>query len=221
VHEPLHSLRLRIAAYPAAHLIAVTKKRPLQQIQALYQEGQRAFGENHALEMQEKAKAMPPDCEWHFIGHLQTNKVKSIAAHVHTIHSVDSMRLMDEIQKRAAMAQRKIRVLLQVHIAQEEHKFGIRPESMNDFMHQLQSIAHPNLLVSGLMGMATQTEDPSQIRQEFRLLYDLFQQIKINFRSLDADFKEISMGMSNDYLLALEEGSTMLRIGSLLFEEGA
>ncbi|MFM8976882.1 MAG: YggS family pyridoxal phosphate-dependent enzyme [Bacteroidota bacterium] len=221
MHEPLHSLRLRLAAYPAAHLIAVTKKRSLQQIQALYQEGQRAFGENHALEMQEKAMAMPLDCEWHFIGHLQTNKVKTIATHVHTIHSVDSMRLMDEIQKRAAMAQRKIRVLLQVHIAQEEHKFGIPPETLGDFMYQLQRIEHPNLIVSGLMGMATQTEDPSQIRKEFCLLYDLFQQIKTNFRSLDADFKEISMGMSNDYLLALEEGSTMLRIGSLLFEEGA
>jgi len=220
VHEPLHSLRLRLAAYPAAQLIAVTKTRPLHQIQALYQEGQRAFGENHALEMQEKAKSMPPDCEWHFIGHLQTNKVKSIAAHVHTIHSVDSMRLMDEIQKRAAMAQRKIRVLLQVHIAQEEHKFGIPPETLGDFMYQLQRIEHPNLIVSGLMGMATQTEDPSQIRQEFRLLHDLFQQIKINFRSRDTNFREISMGMSNDYLLALEEGSTMLRIGSLLFEEG-
>ncbi|MFM8959405.1 MAG: YggS family pyridoxal phosphate-dependent enzyme [Bacteroidota bacterium] len=221
MHDPLHSLLLHLADYPAAHLIAVTKKRSLQQIQALYQEGQKAFGENHALEMQEKAKAMPPDCEWHFIGHLQTNKVKSIATHVHTIHSVDSMRLMDEIQKRAAMAQRKIRVLLQVHIAQEEHKFGIPPETLGDFMHQLQRIEHPNLIVSGLMGMATQTEDPSQIRKEFRLLYDLFQQIKTNFRSLDPDFKEISMGMSNDYLLALEEGSTMLRIGSLLFEEGA
>ncbi len=220
MHEPLRSLHRILEGYPDARLIAVTKKRPVHQIQDLYHAGQRTFGENHALEMQEKALVMPSDSEWHFIGHLQSNKVKFIAPHVHTIHSVDSLRLMDEIQKRAASANRTIRVLLQVHIAQEEHKFGIKPEALLDFTQQLQNIEYPNLLITGLMGMATQTDDSIQIRKEFRLLYNLFQQIRKEYRSRDAIFKEISMGMSNDYLIALEEGSTMVRIGSLLFEEG-
>jgi len=218
VYEILTSLQQTFEGYPRTRLIAVTKMRSLDQLQALYQLGQRAFGENHALEMREKALTMPSDSEWHFIGHLQTNKVKIIAPHVHTIHSVDSLHLIDEIQKRAASASRVIRILLQIHIAQEKHKYGIKPETLNDFMHQMHIDNYPNILITGLMGMATQTDNQEQIRKEFRLLYNLFQQIKNNLRNNDSRFCEISMGMSNDYLIAMEEGSTMVRIGSLLFE---
>lgn len=218
MYEILTSLQQTFEGYPRTRLIAVTKMRSLEQLQALYQLGQRAFGENHALEMREKALTMPSDSEWHFIGHLQTNKVKIIAPHVHTIHSVDSLHLIDEIQKRAASASRVIRILLQIHIAQEKHKYGIKPETLNDFMHQMHIDNYPNILITGLMGMATQTDNKEQIRKEFRLLYNLFQQIKNNLRNNDSHFCEISMGMSNDYLIAMEEGSTMVRIGSLLFE---
>lgn len=218
MYEILTSLQQTFEGYPRTRLIAVTKMRSLDQLQALYQLGQRAFGENHALEMREKALTMPSDSEWHFIGHLQTNKVKIIAPHVHTIHSVDSLHLIDEIQKRAASASRVIRILLQIHIAQEKHKYGIKPETLNDFMHQMHIDNYPNILITGLMGMATQTDNQEQIRKEFRLLHNLFQQIKNNLRNNDSHFCEISMGMSNDYLIAMEEGSTMVRIGSLLFE---
>lgn len=207
-----------LAEHPKSRLIAVSKKRSVSQMMNLYLAGQRAFGENHALELREKALAMPPDCEWHFIGHLQTNKVKVIAPYVHTIHSVDSLRLMDEIQKRTAATGRLINILLQVHIAQEENKHGISPEALPEIMHGFQESAYPHLRLTGLMGMATQTQDAEQIRSEFRLLYSLFQQIKKEFKINDKSFKEISMGMSDDYLIALEEGSTMIRIGSLLFE---
>jgi pyridoxal phosphate enzyme (YggS family) len=218
VHELLISLGQTMAEFPRARLIAVTKMRHTEQILLLYRYGLRAFGENHALEMRSKALELPSDCEWHFIGHLQTNKVKTIAPYVHTIHSVDSLRLMDEIQRRAASAERMIRILLQVHIAKEEHKYGIKPEALHEFMRSIQENNYPNLMITGLMGMATQTEDQGQIRSEFRLLHDLFQQIQKEFPGSVPHFTEISMGMSGDYLIALEEGSTMLRIGSLLFE---
>lgn len=217
--SPLQTLRSQLTAFPRARLVAVSKTRSTERIMDLYLEGQRCFGENHALELRQKASTLPPDIEWHFIGHLQTNKVKIIAPYVHTVHSVDSPRLLDELQKRALQNSRTVQVLLQVHIAQEEHKFGFKVPELMDFLQGLEPAEYPNLQLSGLMGMASLTSQTARIREEFRSLNELFQQIKKLHSDKLHGFEELSMGMSGDYLMALEEGSTLLRVGSLLFEE--
>ena len=192
-------------------LVAVSKTKPIEDIEALYQLGQRDFGENYVQELIDKQSKLPNDIRWHFIGHLQSNKVKYIAPFVHLIHGVDSLKLLKEIDKQAAKNNRIIDCLLQVHIATEETKFGMDEQELNEALHQLHFF--PNARVCGLMGMASFTEDQEKVRSEFRSLHNIFKQSAINHQPLAI----LSMGMSGDYSIAIEEGSTMVRIGSLLF----
>jgi hypothetical protein len=199
-------------------LVAVSKTKPVTDIEALYALGHRDFGENYVQELAEKQPQLPADTRWHFIGHLQSNKVKFISPFVHLIHSVDSLKLLQTINRQGASQNRKIRCLLQVHIASEETKFGLdRTEliSLLQFVTDHQEME--NIQISGLMGMASFTEDTQKVRSEFRLLKSLFEEMKEKFFYHDDNFKELSMGMSGDYKIAIEEGSTIVRIGSLLF----
>lgn len=202
---------------PGARLVAVSKTVDHDSIMEAYSAGQRIFGENRVQELVPKAEALPKDMEWHLIGHLQRNKVKYIAPFVHMIQSVDSMELLMEIEKQAAKYDRRISVLLQFHIAREDSKFGLNPNAWDSLksLNIWQEI--PHVKVCGLMGMATFTEDENQIRSEFQSLKNLFDRIKEDRIFPEADFCEISMGMSSDYAIALEEGATLIRIGSALF----
>ncbi|MFY0254231.1 YggS family pyridoxal phosphate-dependent enzyme [Chitinophaga sp. 30R24] len=210
----------RLAPYHA-RLVAVSKTKPVEDIAALYAAGQRIFGENYVQELTEKQAVLPADIEWHFIGHLQSNKVKYIAPFVHTIHAVDSLKLLQEINKQAAKQERIIYCLLQVHIAMEETKFGMDQQELqqllNTYKANLPDFA--NVRIAGLMGMATNTNNETQVRREFHQLHALFGSIKITYFNNESSFKELSIGMSADYSIALQEGSTMVRIGSLLFGE--
>ncbi|MBW0178256.1 YggS family pyridoxal phosphate-dependent enzyme [Sediminibacterium sp.] len=192
-------------------LVAVSKTKPVADIEALYALGQRAFGENYVQELVDKQALLPADIDWHFIGHLQTNKVKYIAPFVHLIHGVDSFKLLKEIDKQAARHNRVINCLLQIHIASEETKFGMDENELKDAMAQLDSF--PNVKVCGLMGMASFSDDESKVRGEFKILRDLLNESAISHQPSAI----LSMGMSGDYKIAIEEGSTMVRIGSLLF----
>jgi pyridoxal phosphate enzyme (YggS family) len=198
-------------------LIAVSKTKPVSGIMEAYQAGQRLFGENKAQEMEAKFPLLPKDIEWHFIGHLQTNKVKYIAPFVSCIHAVDSLRLLLEINREALRNNRIIPCLLQFHIAEEETKFGLsvlEAETMllSDTLKTLR-----NIEIAGVMGMATYTENMDQIRKEFRNLRNIFEMVKEAFFKDQPSFSEVSMGMSDDYQIAIEEGSTMVRIGSAVF----
>lgn len=184
-----------------------------------YEAGQRIFGESRAQELKAKQQLLPDDIEWHFIGTLQSNKVKDIAPFVHTIHSVDSLKLMQEIEKQAAKHQRKIRILLEIHIAEEETKQGLSPEACRQLLQQYSPINFPHLRIVGLMCMATYTDDERQIRDEFRRVNALFLELKETLFADDPQFNVLSMGMSHDYPIAIEEGSTMIRVGTLLFGE--
>ena len=188
-------------------LVAVSKTKPISDILKAYDSGQRIFGENKVQELTEKHKKLPKDIQWHMIGHLQTNKVKYIAPFVNLIHALDSEKLLKEIDKRAKQHDRKIDCLLQVHIAKEEHKFGIVPSEVSDFIENSEKYKNVNII--GLMGMATFTSDKVQIEAEFKELNTLFS----NFDKL----KVLSMGMSGDYKIAIESGSTMVRVGSTIF----
>ncbi|GMV77617.1 MAG: YggS family pyridoxal phosphate enzyme [Chitinophagaceae bacterium] len=191
-------------------LVAVSKIKPIEDILALYNLGQKDFGENYVQELVDKQSQLPTAIRWHFIGHLQSNKVKYIAPFVHLIHGVDSFKLLQEINKQAAKNNRIIKCLLQVHIAQETTKFGFGLNELND-LSMLQNL--PNIQVVGLMAMASFSEDKQLVRNEFKQLKKLFDTLKI----AQPQFSILSMGMSDDYTIALEEGSTMIRIGSLLF----
>ncbi|KAA9346022.1 YggS family pyridoxal phosphate-dependent enzyme [Adhaeribacter soli] len=198
-------------------LIAVSKTHPEALIQEAYDAGQRIFGENKAQEMAAKQPNLPQDIEWHMIGHLQTNKVKYIAPFVHTIQSVDSLKVLEEIEKQAAKHNRKINCLLQFHIAEEETKFGLSEAEANEI---LQSESYRNMQhvqLTGVMGIATNTENEDQLRKEFAHLRTIFENLKQQFFPTDAVFKEISMGMSSDYELAIAAGSTFIRVGSAIF----
>ncbi len=198
-------------------LVAVSKTKPVSAIQQLYDAGQRDFGENKVQEMQEKATQLPTDIRWHLIGHLQSNKVKYIAPYVYMIHSIDSLKLLQEVDKRAAQHKRIIDCLLQIHIAEEDTKFGLDRDELQALLESAayQSMAH--VCIRGLMGMATFTDDSEQVAREFRGLSSLFQQIKSQYFAADSQFDTVSMGMSGDYRIAVAAGSTMVRIGSLLF----
>lgn len=198
-------------------LVAVSKTRPVEQLQALYEAGQRDFGENRVQEMREKQLVMPADVRWHQIGHLQRNKVKYIAPWVYLIHSVDSLELLEEINAQAAKANRIIPCLLQMHIAREETKFGLDVPELHQLLQSERYRQLANVHISGLMGMATQTEDTTHILQEFTGLRQLFLEIQKQYFSHDPQFTVLSMGMSSDYTIAVEAGATMVRIGSLLF----
>ena len=196
-------------------LVAVSKTKPNEDIQALYALGQRNFGENYVQELVDKAASLPTDIHWHFIGHLQSNKVKFIAPFVHLIHGVDSEKLLQEINKQALKNNRVIDVLLQVHIATEETKFGFDASSLMELIQSNRLIQYQNISVKGLMGMASFTEDMNKVKTEFASLSQLFQQVKTILPA--NSFQTLSMGMSSDYALAIQQGSTMVRIGSLLF----
>lgn len=198
-------------------LVAVSKTKPVNDIHTLYDLGQRDFGENYVQELVEKQKQLPGDIRWHFIGHLQRNKVKEIATFVHLIHGVDSRRLLVEINKQAARHNRTIPVLLQLHIAREETKFGLDENELEEIMKDIPGLN--NVAVKGLMGMASLTDERQIIRKEFQYLKSLYDQFSspAEAASRHSSFTTLSMGMSNDYPLAIEEGSNMVRLGSLLF----
>lgn len=210
---------LRRSIPPQVKIVAVSKFHPAAMIQEAYDGGQRLFGESRVQEMVSKQQELPGDIEWHFIGGLQRNKVKLIAPFVSLIHSLDSERLMLEIEKQGAACERVIPCLLQVHIAEEETKSGFSPD---ECLHLLESGRWgecTHVQIAGVMGMATYTDDREQVRREFRLLKSLFDSCKEQFFPHDPSFSEISMGMSGDYHIAMEEGSSMVRLGSLIFGE--
>ena len=198
-------------------LVAVSKTKPNLDILQAYNAGQRIFGENKVQELCGKQEALPDDIEWHMIGHLQSNKVKYIAPFVHLIHGIDSFKLLKEVNKQGAKIDRKINVLLQFHIAQEETKFGFSLEEAEAMLQPLTLSPFPFVDICGVMGMATFTENESQVRNEFGELKKIFNHLKSTYFQNQESFKEISMGMSGDYLLAIEEGSTMVRVGSSIF----
>lgn len=198
-------------------LVAVSKTKPIEDLREAYDAGIRDFGENKVQEIQEKQPLLPADVRWHMIGHLQSNKVKYIAPFVHLIHGVDSFKLLQEINKQGKKIDRVIPCLLQVHIAEEETKFGFDKAELDEMLNskEFQELTH--VRIAGLMGMATFTENRDQVRKEFRGLKQLFEELKTRTLPDFVELKEISMGMSGDYLIAQEEGSTMVRIGSAIF----
>ena len=203
---------------PGCRLIAVSKTKPNEMLMEAYEAGQRLFGENKVQELEGKYQALPKDIEWHMIGHLQTNKVKYIAPFVALIHSVDSIKLLEEINKQGKKINRVIPCLLQVYIAKEETKFGLDKTEVLHLVNQFP--AHfTHVSIQGLMGMATLTDDQEQIRNEFKSLKKLFDQLNQQPLPSAISMKELSMGMSSDYMLAMQEGSTLVRIGSTIFGE--
>lgn len=197
-------------------LVAVSKTKPAEEILELYNLGQRDFGENYVQELVDKAAQLPKDIRWHFIGHLQTNKVKFIASFVQLIHGVDSLKLLKEINKEAVKNNRVIDCLLQIHIAQEETKFGLDEEELNLIISQSADLLMSNVRVTGLMGMASFTDDMNKVRAEFGKLKELFDH-HAKLQTLNSKLQTLSMGMSSDYKVAIQEGSNIVRIGSLLF----
>ncbi|PPK92552.1 hypothetical protein LY01_02953 [Nonlabens xylanidelens] len=211
-------LRFRESVQPKATLVAVSKTKPISDLEEAYEVGQRIFGENKIQEMTEKWETLPKDIEWHMIGHTQRNKVKYMAPYVHLIHSVDSPRLLKEINKQAKNNDRVINCLLQVHIAQEESKFGFDEQELITLLNDAAFKEYENIQIKGLMGMATFTDNEDQVRAEFKSLAATFNKIKTeNLLDSRHEFTELSMGMTGDYKIALEEGSTMVRIGSAIF----
>lgn len=200
-------------------LVAVSKTKPDELIQEAYDAGQLDFGENKVQELREKPARLPTDIRWHMIGHLQSNKVKYIAPFIYLIHAVDSLKLLMEINKQALKNDRIINCLIQVHIAQEENKFGFDESRLIELLDSLELKSLNNILIVGLMGMATFTENQVQVRSEFNLLKNIFDNVKRNFVLPNVKLNEISMGMSGDFEIAIEEGSTMIRVGSKIFGE--
>ncbi len=213
----LHSVMTNIP--DGVDLVAVSKTHPVEMIKEAYQAGQRKFGENKAQELILKAPQLPNDIEWHFIGHLQTNKVRQIIPWVHLIHSVDSFKLLQEISKEAVKANRTIGCLLQLYIASEETKFGLDLKEAQELISLFRSDRLENIVIRGVMGMATNTDDEELIAAEFKSLKGYFNVLKTEFFSEGDQFNTISMGMSSDYKLAIECGSTMVRVGSMIFGE--
>ena len=220
----LHHITQRLASIHATipdgvTLVCVSKFHSHEAIMEAYACGERDFGESRVQELLPKYEALPKDIRWHFIGHLQTNKVKQILPFVHLIHSVDSMRLLETINREAEKIQRRVKVLLEVHVAKEETKSGFTPEEINQFIiHNSKFIIdYPWVEICGVMGMATNTEDQSEWRRCFREIKHLGEQLLNNSKLLNNSAPQISMGMSDDYLVAIEEGSNMVRIGSTIF----
>lgn len=200
-------------------LVAVSKFHPIEALKEAYEAGQRIFGESKVQEMTQKQEALPKDIEWHFIGHLQTNKIKYMVSYVALIHGVDSYKLLEEINKQAAKVGRIIPCLLQIHIAREETKFGFSLEECRQMLEEGHWRALKNIRIAGVMGMATNTDDEAEIRSEFETLARFFHDMKEEHFQEEPSFKEISMGMSDDYPMAIEAGSTLVRIGSRIFGE--
>ena len=198
-------------------LVAVSKTKPEEDIMTLYNEGQRIFGENKAQELKGKYEHLPKDIEWHLIGHLQTNKIKYIAPFVSMIHSIDSYELLKEVNKHAIKHERVLNCLLQFHIAQEETKFGFLLDECEAMLNDPGFADLKNIKICGVMGMASLTDNQEQIHREFHTLHEYFNLLKTKYFSSNPDFKELSMGMSEDYPIAIEEGSTLIRVGSAIF----
>jgi hypothetical protein len=209
-----HNLSIIKSSLPEnVTLVAVSKTKPISDLMEAYDAGQRIFGENKIKEMAEKWEQMPKDIQWHMIGHVQTNKVKFMAKFVSLIHGVDSLKLLEEINKQALKNNRLINCLLQIHIAEEETKFGLNKKELNDILTSTGFQEMKNIRIIGLMGMATFTDNQNQIKKEFNSLKSIFDQFTIH----DSQMTILSMGMSSDYQLAIESGSTMVRIGSSIF----
>jgi len=201
-------------------LVAVSKTKPVEDILALYEMGHRDFGENYVQELTDKQAQLPKDIRWHFIGHLQSNKVKYIAPFVYMIHGVDSLKLLQEINKQGARQSRKINCLLQIHIASEETKFGLDQAELKELLKNVSSLDDIEFAkICGLMGMASFTSNNSLIRTEFQTLKKIFDQALDQYFYHEEYFRELSMGMSSDYTIAIDEGATMIRVGSLIFGE--
>ncbi len=215
IAENLHKLRDQIPGHVT--LVAVSKTKPDEMILEAYQAGQRDFGENKVQDLAAKQARLPDDIRWHMIGHLQSNKVKYLSSFVHMIHGVDSLKLLSVINKEAIKKNRVIDCLLQIHIAKEETKFGFSQDEVTDILGSALNQDLNNIRIRGVMGMATYTDNSTQIREEFRILKRIFDGLKASVFSHVDYFGKLSFGMSGDYLLAIEEGSNMVRIGSLIF----
>jgi len=202
-------------------LVAVSKQKPVEDILEAYNCGHRVFGENRAQELIEKAASLPDDVEWHFIGHLQSNKVKFIVPFIHLIQSVDSFKILKVINKEAYKNGRVVDCLLQFYIAKEETKYGFSPEAAAEMLKSDEFMELLNVKICGVMGMASFVDDQEQIRNEFVNLRNIFQTLKDEYLSDSKEFKEISMGMSGDYMIAVEEGSTIIRLGTKIFTENS
>lgn len=217
IQNNLQNLKSKIPANVT--LVAVSKFQSLEKILAAYNAGQRDFGENYVQEMTDKYEQLPKDIRWHFVGHLQTNKVKYIVSFVHLIHGVDDFKLLKEINKQALKSNRVINCLLQIHIAKEETKFGLNENEFIQIMSSDELSNLKNIKIVGLMGMATNTDNKEQIREEFIYLKSLFDFAKKDIKCPVVEMKILSMGMSNDYQIAIECGSNMIRLGTLIFGE--
>lgn len=216
--EIKHNLANFLSSIPdSVQLVAVSKTKPVEAIQEAYDGGQRIFGENKIQDLAAKESQLPHDIKWHFIGHVQTNKVKYIAPFVSMIHAVESLKLLKEINKQALKNNRIINCLLQFHIAAESTKFGLNYEEAQEILSNPVLSELKNIRIVGIMGMATYTDDLNQIRNEFKNLSNIYNSLKNNYFKGVTSFKEISMGMSGDYQIAIEEGSTMIRIGTKIF----
>ncbi len=209
-------LRIKSQLPASVTLVAVSKTKPVSDLMEAYNVGQRIFGENKIQEMTDKWQTMPKDIEWHMIGHVQTNKVKFMAEYISLIHGVDSLKLLQEINKQGAKYNRVIDCLLQMHIAEEETKFGLNDDELTEILHSESFKKLTNIRVTGLMGMATFTENQVQIKKEFQYLKTIFDKIS-NLKTTNCQLNILSMGMSGDYQLAIDLGSTMVRIGSSIF----
>jgi PLP dependent protein len=216
-NDNLSSLKKEIPEH--IKIIAVSKTHSPAEILEVYNTGHRLFGENRAQELIDKQPQLPDDIQWHFIGHLQSNKVKYIAPYVAMVHSIDSLKLLIEINKQASKNKRVIGCLLQFHIAQEESKFGLNQEEAAELLNSPEYKSMKNIKIKGVMGMATFTDDMEWVRKEFKTLKEYFVFLKTNYFAADDDFSEISMGMTSDYMIAIEEGSTIVRIGTAIFGE--
>ncbi len=218
VKEQLNSLLHQLNEEDVT-LVAISKKKPVEDIRSAYEAGQKIFGENRAQELVKKRSQLPEDIQWHMVGHLQRNKVKKIAPFVSLIHSLDSLRLAKEIDKRAQQNERVIDCLLQIHIAQEKSKYGFAYEEVEELLQDkaFQNLTH--IRIRGVMGMASFTGNTEQVGEEFKSLNTFFKKLKQEYFAGNDHFSELSMGMTNDWKIALEEGSTMVRIGRLIFGE--
>jgi pyridoxal phosphate enzyme (YggS family) len=212
-------LQLRTEIPETVKLVAVSKTKPVETLMEVYNAGQRIFGENKVQELVEKQAMMPADIRWHFIGHLQSNKVKMLVPAVSMIEAVDSLKLLRNINKEARKIKRRVPCLLQFHIAEEDTKFGLDMAEAEAMLQEINPAEMTGVQIAGVMGMATYTDNQQQITREFAHLHQIFDEIKARYFSDDPNFKEISMGMSGDYQIAIAQGSTMVRIGSLIFGE--
>ena len=207
--------KIRAELPEGVRLIAVSKLKPVEDIREAYVAGQRLFGENYATELRDKHPQLPNDIEWHFIGHLQGKQLKYYIPFVSMIHGVDSIEHLEEVEKAAAKVGRTVDVLLQVHVAQEETKFGFLPEELDNF--QLSIFNFQFVRICGVMGMASHTEDEGRVRADFRAIRSIFDRLKAGPFAGRPEFKEVSMGMSHDWRIAVEEGSTLVRLGTSIF----